>query len=286
MQNVQGVGIGFRHRHFQEFIEQKPDLPWLEIHTENFISSGSTSSKYLDIIRQDYPLSAHCVGLSLGSASVSCPVRELHLQKLKATIDRLEPVLVSDHLSWSASDGVHYLPDLLPIPYTQEALNIVTENINRVQDVLQRQILIENPSNYLSYIDSPIPEWEFISLLAKSTGCGILLDVNNVYVNANNHGFDPFHYLKQIPVEPVKEMHLAGYAVNNVEGKDVYIDTHGHKVVDNVWDLYQKAVDRFGPVPTIIEWDSEVPDLSVLMKEKHKADAIVTNSDWYKLKNK
>ncbi|WP_114326396.1 DUF692 domain-containing protein [Candidatus Colwellia aromaticivorans] len=275
MQKIKGVGLGLRHRHFQEFIENKPDVSWLEVHTENFFSQHSTSSKYLAKIRQDYPISAHCVGLSLGSAAVACPIREKHLQQIKKTIDWLRPAMVSDHLSWSASDGVHYLPDLLPIPYTEEAFEVVTKNINHVQDVLQRQILIENPSSYLSFNDSTILEWDFLAELSKVTKCGLLLDVNNIYVSAFNHDFDALAYLESLPIEAVKEIHLAGYSIDIIEGKEVYIDTHGQKVYDGVWQLYEKAVERFGEVPTLIEWDTDVPELSVLLAEKKKAEAII-----------
>lgn len=272
---MKGVGLGLRHRHFQEFIEDKPDVPWLEVHTENFFSPHSTASKYLAQIRQDYAISAHCVGMSLGSANVACPVREQHLQKIKKTIDWLQPSMVSDHLSWSASDGVHYLPDLLPIPYTEEAFDIVTKNVNHAQEVLQRQILVENPSSYLRFNDSSILEWDFLSVLSKVTGCGLLLDVNNIYVSAFNHGFDAQTYLESLPVEAVKEIHLAGYSIDVIEGKEVYIDTHGQKVYDGVWQLYEKAIERFGAVPTLIEWDTDVPELSVLLAEKQKAEAIM-----------
>ena len=275
MQEIKGVGIGLRHRHFQEVIEQSPNIPWLEVHTENFFSQHSSSSKYLAKIRENYPISAHCVGLSLGSAAVSCPVREQHLQQIKKTIEWLQPSMVSDHLSWSASDGVHYLPDLLPIPYTEEAFEIVVKNINHVQDVLQRQILIENPSSYLSFNDSTITEWNFLAVLSKVTGCGLLLDVNNIYVSAFNHGFDALAYLKSLPIEAVKEIHLAGYSIDNIEGKEVYIDTHGQKVHEGVWQLYEKAIQRFGDVPTLIEWDTDIPELSVLLAEQKKAEAII-----------
>jgi len=276
--DISGVGLGLRHRHFEDFIETKPDVPWLEIHTENYFSPGSTASKYLEQIRQDYPLTAHSVGLSLGSSSVSCPVRQDHLQKIKETIERLEPALVSDHLSWSASDSVHYLPDLLPVPYTEEALGIMIENIDQVQEVLNRQILVENPSNYLSYKDSPIPEWEFLSTLVEKTGCGILFDVNNVYVSAHNHGFDAEFYLEQMPVGPVQEIHLAGYEMRKIEDKEVFIDTHSKRVYDPVWALYVKTVERFVDVPTLIEWDTDIPELSVLMEEKAKADEIIAKA--------
>ncbi len=273
--DINGVGIGLRHQHFQEFIEGKPDVPWLEIHTENFFNAGSTASKYLEKVRQDYPLSAHSVGLSLGSASTVCEVREDHLQKVKATIERLEPKLVSDHLSWSASDKVHYIPDLLPVPYTEEALNIMVQNINHVQETLKRQILVENPSSYLSYKDSPIPEWEFLNALSEKSGCGILLDVNNIYVSAHNHNFDAEFYLDQIPVSPVQEIHLAGFEIRKVENQEVYIDTHSRPVYDPVWSLYVKAIEKYKDVPTLIEWDADIPELSVLMAEKSKADEII-----------
>jgi len=276
MADISGVGLGLRHRHFQEFMADKPDVPWLEIHTENFFSQDSTAAKYLAKIRQNYPISAHCVGLSLGSATNACSIRAQHLQNIKATLGWLQPSLVSDHLSWSASDNGHYLPDLLPIPYTEEAFDVVVQNINQVQDVLQRQILIENPSSYLSYLNSPIPEWEFMSMLVQKTGCALLLDVNNIYVSAHNHGFDAQMYLENIPVTAVQEIHLAGYSVDNIEGKDIYIDTHGHRVYDGVWQLYEKTIERFGALPTLIEWDSDVPELSVLLDEKRKAEMIIT----------
>ncbi len=276
---ISGVGLGLRNQHFQEFIEDKPDVPWLEIHTENFFSAGSTASKYAEKIRRDYPFSTHCVGLSLGSAAVDCPVRKEHLRKVKTVVERLQPALVSDHLSWSASDAVHYLPDLLPVPYTEEALGIMVQNIDHVQETLGRQILVENPSSYLAYKDSPIPEWEFLVEVVKKSGCGILLDVNNIYVSAHNHGFDAEYYLSQIPVAPVQEIHLAGFDVRNVEGSDVYIDTHGKRVYDPVWDLYIKTIDKFGGVPTLIEWDNDVPSLDVLMDEKAKAELIINRGE-------
>lgn len=274
---IEGVGLGLRHRHFREFIENNPDVPWLEVHTENFFHAGSTASKYLEKIRQDYPISAHSVGLSLGSSSVDCPVREEHLQRVKETIERLQPRLVSDHLSWSASDKVHYLPDLLPVPYTEEALGIMVENISHVQDTLKRQILVENPSSYLDYKDSPIPEWEFLVELSNRSGCALLLDVNNIFVSAHNHNFDASNYIKQIPLEPVKEIHLAGYSIRKIEGEEVYIDEHGAPVFDPVWNLYIEAIERFGAIPTLIEWDTNVPEFEVLMAEKLKADSCLQN---------
>jgi len=190
--------------------------------------------------------------------------------------------LVSDHLSWSASPGGHYLPDLLPVPLTEEALDVVAQNIKHTQDVLQRQILIENPSSYLTYIDSNITEWQFLSSLVKETGCGLLLDVNNIYVSAHNHNFDPLIYLDNIPNDAVKEIHLAGFSTEKIEGKEIYIDTHGANVCDDVWRLYELTIKRFGAQPTLIEWDTNVPELAVLLAEKKKAEAIiiqVTNAE-------
>jgi len=276
MQCIQGVGVSLKHQHFQEFIDNKPDVPWLEVHTENFFSQASTSSKYLAQIRQDYPISAHCVGMSLGSAAINCPIREQHLKNIKSTIDWLQPGLISDHLSWSASQGGHYLPDLLPIPLTEEAFTIVANNIKRAQDILQRQILVENPSSYLTYVDSPITEWQFLTSLAEETGCGLLLDVNNIYVSAHNHNFDPLIYLNNIPLTAVKEIHLAGFSTETIEGRELYIDTHGHRVCDDVWQLYEQAIKRFGALPTLIEWDTNIPDLAVLLDEKSKAEAIIS----------
>ena len=201
--------------------------------------------------------------------------REQHLHNIKSTIEWLQPDLISDHLSWSASPGGHYLPDLLPIPLTQEAFSIVANNINRVQDTLQRQILVENPSSYLTYVDSSMTEWQFISSLADETGCGLLLDVNNIYVSAHNHHFDSLTYLNNMPLSAVKEIHLAGFSTEIIEGKELYIDTHGHRVCDDVWLLYEQAIKRFGAIPTLIEWDTNIPELAVLLDEKSKAEAII-----------
>ena len=273
---INAVGLGLRHKHFTDFMEDKPDVPWLEIHTENFFNLGSTASKYLAKIREDYPLSAHSVGLSLGSSSTACPIRKEHLKKIKDTIDFFEPKLVSDHLSWSASDKVHYIPDLLPVPYTEEALKIMVENINITQETLNREILIENPSSYLSYKEADYLEWDFLTELCKKTGCNILFDVNNIFVSSHNHDFKAEDYINNIPAKYVKEIHLAGYEVRKVEDQDVFIDTHGMPVYDPVWDLYIKAIEKYGTIPTLIEWDTNIPELSVLLEEKRKADDIIT----------
>ena len=265
------AGIGLRAPHYRDVIETRPDVSWFEVHSENYFGDGGAPLFYLEQTRAHYRISLHGVGLSLGSAD---PLNMAHLRKLKALIQRFEPGLVSEHLCWSSIGG-RYLNDLLPLPYTEEALKHVTERIGQAQDFLGRQILIENVSSYLQYKHSTIPEWEFITEVARASGCGILLDVNNIYVSAVNHGFDAGQYLQAIPVTAVQEIHLAGFAVNHYPDGDVLIDDHGSPVHANVWALYHTAVRRFGPIPTLIEWDSDIPALSVLLQEAHKAEAIL-----------
>lgn len=270
---VQGVGIGLRHRHFDLFNgNARPDVPWLEVHTENFFSSGSAASQHLLSIREHYPLSLHCVGLSLGSAE---PVDATHLARVKECVERYEPTLVSDHVSWNMANHTH-LPDLLPVPYTEEALEALVRNIQQTQEYLGRTILIENPSSYLSFTESHIPEPEFLMEAAKRSGCQLLLDINNIAVTAHNHGLDAAAYIDSIDPDYVKEIHLAGYAVQEVEGQARYIDDHGARVYPEVWELYDYALARLGAVPTLIEWDTHVPELAVLLEEKTKADNVMT----------
>jgi len=218
-----------------------------------------------------YPLSLHGVGLSIGSTD---PLDRQHLAKLKELIRRFEPALVSEHLSWGSVGG-RYFNDLLPLPYTDEALYHLIARVAQVQDVLGRQILIENPSSYLQYIESAIPEWEFLVELAERTGCGVLLDVNNIYVSASNHGFDAGGYLRAVPRHLVREIHLAGFTVNRFDDGEILIDTHNRPVWPAVWALYRQAVQRFGPIPTLIEWDTDLPELAVLVDEVQRADAIL-----------
>jgi len=265
------AGIGLRAPHYQELLETRPSIGWLEVHSENYFGDGGPPLFYLEQARTHYPLSLHGVGLSLGSTD---PLNMVHLRKLKALIQHFEPALVSEHLCWSSIGG-RYLNDLLPLPYTEEALKHVTERIGQAQDFLGRQILIENVSSYLQYKHSTIPEWEFITEVARASACGILLDVNNIYVSAVNHGFDAEQYLQAIPVTAVQEIHLAGFAVNHYPDGEVLIDNHGSLVNDNVWVLYRNAVRRFGPIPTLIEWDSDIPALSVLLQEAHKAGVVL-----------
>ncbi len=265
------AGIGLRAPHYRDVIETRPDVGWLEVHSENYFGDGGAPLHYLERARAQYPVSLHGVGLSLGSAD---PLNRDHLQKLKRLIARIEPGLVSDHLSWSSIDG-RYLNDLLPLPYTEEALNHVVGRIVEAQEFLGHRILVENPSSYLRYKHSTIPEWEFLSAVAERTDCGILLDVNNVYVSACNHGFDPRVYLRAVPAERVREIHLAGHTVKHHEDGDILVDTHNTRVCDAVWTLCCETVARLGPRPTLIEWDSDLPALSILVEEAVIADRIL-----------
>lgn len=265
------AGIGLRADHYDAVLETQPPVGWLEVHSENYFGAGGKPLKVLERIRADYPLSLHGVGLSVGSTD---PLDQRHLTALKNLIRRFEPALVSEHLSWGSVDGRH-LNDLLPLPYTEEALDHFSERVIAVQDVLGRQILIENPSSYLHYVESVIPEWEFLAEVAGRSGCGVLLDVNNIYVSARNHGFDASAYLRAIPLALVQEIHLAGFVVNRFDDGEILIDTHSQPVCPAVWALYRQAVQRFGPVPTLIEWDTDLPALAVLVAEAQQADAIV-----------
>ena len=266
------AGIGLRAPHYREVLRDLPAAGWLEVHSENYFSRGGQGLHFLEQVRAHYPLSLHGVGLSLGSADA---LSREHLQRLKTLVDRFAPALVSDHLCWGMIGGRH-LNDLLPLPYTQEALAIVCEHVVQTQDHLRRQILVENVSSYLEFSDSRIPEWEFVAEVAARTGCGILLDVNNVYVSSVNHGFDPLRYLDAMPVGAVQEVHLAGFERVRVDaGGEVLIDTHGRQVAGPVWNLYGEALSRVGPVPTLIEWDTDVPALAVLLDEAAKAQAIL-----------
>lgn len=261
------AGIGLRHPHFAELTERLPPVAWIEVHGENYFSAGGPPLHYLERARARYPLSVHCVGLSLGSVD---PLDEVHLDALAAVVSRFEPGLVSDHLCWSSTEG-HHLHDLLPLPYTEEALAHVAARVQAVQERLGCTILVENISSYLRYRHSTMPEWEFLAALAERSGCGILLDVNNIHVSAHNHGFDPLEYLQAVPAERVAEIHLAGHAVNVVDGREIYIDDHGSQVTEEVWELYAQTLDRLGPRPVLIEWDTDVPPLDVLLSEAARA---------------
>lgn len=261
------VGIGLRAEHYHDIIRSKPSLGWLEIHSENYFGAGGKPLDYLRQIAQHYLLSFHGVGLSLGSSD---PLDKQHLIKLKHLIEEFQPTLVSEHVCWSSVAGRH-LHDLLPLPYTHQTLQHFIERVSTVQDYLGRTILIENISSYLQYKISEISEPEFLTLIAKNTGCGLLLDVNNVYVNARNHSFDARSYLDKIPENSVREIHLAGFTEKKFEDGEICIDTHNQHIVPEVWELYQYAVAKFGKVRTLIEWDTDLPSLDVLLSEAEKA---------------
>lgn len=265
------AGVGLRAEHYRDVLETRPAVGWFEVHSENYFGEGGRPLAFLEAIGAQYPLSLHGVGLSLGSTD---ELSRTHLASLKQLIDRFQPGLVSEHLSWSSIGG-RYLNDLLPLPYTEEALRHVVARITQVQDYLGRQILIENISRYLEYKHTTIAEWDFLTAVAGQSDCGILLDVNNIYVNAVNHGFDALTYLRAIPRDLVQEIHLAGFTVNRFEGGEIIIDSHNRPVADAVWALYREAIHRFGPRPTLIEWDTELPALTVLISEAHQADAIM-----------
>jgi uncharacterized protein (UPF0276 family) len=263
------AGIGLRHHHYRDLIASRPAVGWLEVHSENFFGGGKPLA-YLEAARAHYPLSLHGVGLSLGTDG---PLDRNHLARIRALIERVEPALVSEHVSWSIAGGV-YLNDLLPLPYTEEALGVICGHVLETQDFLGRRILVENPSAYLQFTHSTIPEWEFVAEIARRTGCGLLLDVNNVYVSACNHGYDADRYIAAMPREAVQEIHLAGHAVRQIDDATLRIDDHGSAVCEAVWRLYRVALRHVGAVPTLIEWDSNVPELPVLVAEAAAADRI------------
>ncbi len=265
------AGIGLRAEHYRDVLEERPAVGWLEVHPENYFGDGGRPLYYLEQARAQYPLSFHGVGLSLGSTD---PLNTVHLDKLKQLVQRFEPALVSEHLSWGSIGG-HYLNDLLPLPYTEEALDHIVNRISQVQDYLGRQILIENVSSYLEYTNATIPEGEFVAEAARRSGCGILLDVNNVYVNSKNHGFDALAYVHTIPPKLVQEFHLAGFTVNRFKDGEIIIDSHNQLVADAVWALYRQAIQRIGPRPTLIEWDTDLPSIDVLVGEARTADLIL-----------
>lgn len=264
------AGIGLRAPHYRELLDTRPAVGWLEVHSENFFGEGGQPHWFLEQLRTHCPLSLHGVGLGLGSVD---PLSTVHLDKLERLIARYQPGLVSEHLCWTAAGGRH-VNDLLPLPYTDEALAHVCARIERVQERLRRQILVENVSSYLRYRHSTIPEWEFLAEVIRRTGCGLLLDVNNVYVNAVNHGFDAQQYLAAMPAAAVHEIHLAGFETT----PQLLIDTHGRAVADPVWTLYRETLARIGARPTLIEWDTDIPPLATLLEEARKAQDIL--NEW------
>jgi uncharacterized protein (UPF0276 family) len=265
------AGIGLRAPHVNEVVAQRPDVPFFEVHSENYYLDGGPALAALGRIRADYPLSLHGVGMSLGSAD---PLDRLHVEKLRTLIARIEPALVSEHLCWSGVAGRH-LNDLLPLPYTDEALALACTRVSELQERLGREVAIENISSYLTFADSTITEWDFVAALARRTGCKLLLDVNNIYVNATNHGFDADAYVAAIPPDAVAEIHLAGFE----EADGCLIDTHGAPVAPDVWALYARTIERLGSRPTLIEWDTDIPAFAVLQREAATAERVLEAHD-------
>ena len=266
------AGTSFKHEHRAAILaDVVEDGLFFEVHAENYMGAGGPPHRAIAAIRDAYPISIHGVCMSIGANE---PLNGAHLVRFRELVARYEPMLVSEHLAWSTHAGTFY-NDLLPLPYTEEALNHMVSRVGQVQDALGRQMLIENVSSYLQFAHSQIDEWDFLAELARRSGCGLLLDVNNVYVSAMNHGFDAFHYLTRIPRQSVREMHLAGHSTHVVGEREIRIDTHSAPVCDAVWALYSAALERFGPVPTLIEWDADIPALDVLVAEAHKADRLM-----------
>lgn len=277
------IGIGLRAPFVEEIISNPKEIAkkvgWLEVHSENYYAEGGPAIVHLKEISKNFPISLHSVGNSLGSFS---GLDLNHLAKLKRLVEIIDPFLISDHISWGLVDKKH-LNDLLPLPYTREALDVISANVSKMQDFLKRQVLVENPSTYLSFKNQEMSEFEFINEMAKKTGCGLLLDVNNIYVSAcNNAEFEAENYLAEIDPKIVKEIHLAGHSKSEIfDGKNyqkILIDTHNDLVCDEVWQLYEIAIKRFGKIPTLIEWDQDFPDLAVILDEARRAEKILAAS--------
>ena len=264
-------GLGFKPEHFPDIRQLRPALGFFEVHAENYMGAGGPPHRMLGALRQDYALSLHGVGLSIGGPG---RLDGAHLARLKALVERYEPESFSEHLAWS-SHGADYLNDLLPLPYTPETLRLVCDHVDEVQSVLGRRMLLENPSTYVLFEQSTLTETEFLAEVVRRTGCGLLLDVNNVFVSATNHRVDPMDYLADYPVASVGEIHLGGHAEEELPSGPLLIDDHARQVADPVWDLYAAALALTGPQPTLIEWDNDVPEFPVLLAEAERAGRVL-----------
>jgi len=270
------AGVGLKPEHYRTIVETGPDIGFFEVHAENYMGAGGPPHRYLTVIRDRYPLSLHGVGLSIGADR---PLDRDHLKRLKQLVERYEPGLFSEHLAWSTHDTA-FLDDLLPVPYTAETLACVPEHIDEVQDTLGRQMLLENPSTYLAFAESSYSEIDFIAEIVRRTGCGLLLDVNNVHVASTNQQWDPASYIDSYPLAQVQEIHLAGHAREaDDKGRPLLIDTHDRPVDEIVWGLFEHAVSRLGAVPTLIEWDARVPTWPELKAEAERAEAIMFSAE-------
>jgi uncharacterized protein (UPF0276 family) len=266
------AGVGLRLQHLAEVAATRPSVSWFEIHPENFIANAH-AAELLDEIAAHYPISVHTVGVSVGSAD---GIDRRHLARVKTLIDRLDPIMVSGHLAWSTHEG-DYLNDLLPLPYTMESVGLIADHIKQVQDALGRPYHLENPASYLGFEQSTMTETSFLAELVARTDCRLLCDVSNVHVSASNLGYDAYRYIDEFPADAVGEMHLGGFVIEDEDGPmpgQVLIDTHSRPIDDNAWDLYAHAVQRFGPKPTLIEWDAELPAFTILKAEADRADHV------------
>jgi len=269
------AGIGLKPQHYEEILETLPDLGFFEVHAENYMGAGGPPHHYLARIREHYPLSLHGVALSIGGVR---PLDKAHLARLKALVERYAPGLFSEHLAWSTHEEA-YLADLLPLPYTEETLQLVCAHIDEAQDAVGRRMLLENPSTYVQFAATSMSEVDFLAEIARRTGCGLLLDVNNVFVQAVNHHFDAFAYIDSFPVGQVGEIHLAGHDERlDDAGAPLLIDAHGSPIADPVWSLYEHTITRTGPVPTLIERDADVPPFADLLAEAARADEILVRA--------
>ena len=267
------AGVGYKEQHFREILESPGDVAWLEIHAENYMGKGGRPIAQLRRLRENFPISCHGVGLSIGGEE---DPDEHHLDRLRNLLEWLEPASFSEHLAWSTHDG-KYFNDLLPLPYTEDSLARVCRHVDQVQEALGRPMLLENPSTYFGFEESTLDELEFISGISERTGCGLLLDINNVHVSSTNMLFDPADYIDSFPFGRVGEIHLGGHEEDqDPEGATLLIDNHAAAVADPVWELYARAIDIAGPLPTLIEWDNDVPDWSVLSAEAARASRVMT----------
>ena len=266
------AGTSFKHEHLPAILAQGPQRGFFEVHAENYMGAGGPPHRALETIRRDHPVSLHGVCMSIGAPQ---PLNQAHLARFRNLVDRYQPALVSEHLAWS-THGNTYFNDLLPLPYTKVTLARVCDHIDEVQDAIRRPLLLENPSTYVTFNESTMSETDFIRSVARRTGCGLLLDVNNVFVSATNHGFSPLQYLSEFPLVSVGEIHLAGHAEQaDEEGEPLLIDSHDRPVADAVWKLFETVVGQCGAVPTLIEWDSKIPHWPILKAEAAAAQAIL-----------
>ncbi len=269
---IAGAGLGLRSPHLSHILENHPAVPWFEVMPDNYLNPGVTPHHALEKVRSRYPVVFHGVGMNLGATD---PLDDKYLDRLSELIDRYQPAWISDHLCWIGAGGTQS-HDLLPLPYTSEVVRHTASRIQRVQDKLKRRILIENLSGYLKFADAQMSEWEFVKAVAEEADCDLLLDVNNVFVNSENLRFDPYAYIDAIPAHRVKEIHLAGH----LRAEGLLIDNHGSAVCAEVWDLYRHAIQRLGPIPTLIEWDLNIPEFDVILGESQKAESVLKEASF------